>query len=121
MLSFCLAFLFIYLVSFLLVLKNYDKEGKYKGKKKETIPLEASFFLKKYPLDFSHYNFKTFLRIIYLINSFLVSLVFVWVLYFPFKKKFFNYLTGVLLIIPLILLSYGILGKYFKKKGLIKK
>ena len=127
-----------YLFYYIFVIRKYDdkgnrivKEKKIKGKtntklkKKKEIdqakyPSEVELFIYKYKIDLKKVNFRGMLKLLGFVCSLDIAFI-VTVLSFI---KTDNYLIllgiGALLVIPVILISFSLLGRYFKKKGLTK-
>ena len=79
---------------------------------------EVRILVKKYNLNMAKISYYNLLKTISLINALDIALVIFWV---SFIKKFnIQCLVAIVLIIPVILISYAIFGNYLKQKGLIK-
>ena len=101
---------------FFVILKK--KKNKFNSKK---LRVEESFLIGKYKIDFKKFKkkeYRNFLHIMALTNSFIISLTFIIV--GVVKGLFFKLLLSVIILVPLILVMYMIIGKYYQKKGLIK-
>ena len=107
-----IVFLFLYLLYFFTVIRNKKKlEDNYKSG-------QASFINKRYQLDVSKINKKVFAQTIALINSFIIAITF---LITDFIANFIlKFLIGFILLVPLILFSYHMIGIYYKKKEVKK-
>ncbi len=107
-----IVFLFLYLLYFFTVIRNKKKlEDIYKSG-------QASFIIKRYQLDVSKINKKVFAQTIALINSFIIAITF---LITDFIANFIlKFLIGFILLVPLILFSYHMIGIYYKKKEVKK-
>ena len=94
------------------------KVNKFKAKKPR---VEESYLMGKYNIDFKKFKkkeYKKFLHVISLTNSFILSLTLIIVNIV--KSMFLKILLSIVVLIPLILISYMIIGKYYQKKGMIK-
>lgn len=102
-----------------LVLMVFKKKGnKFNSKK---LRVEESFLIGKYNIDFKKFKkkeYKKFLHIISLANSFILALTVILVKIV--KGAFWQILISILFIVPLILIMYMIIGKFYQKKGKIK-
>ena len=107
-LVFIISFLIIYLVHYLLIVRR-DKgiEAFKKGN-------QVLFFKKAYNLDLNKLNYKKFAKSLSLTNAFIVAFT-VTIIEF-IEGNILKLLVGFVILIPLILICYYILGKTYKKK-----
>ncbi|MBQ9011600.1 MAG: hypothetical protein IJ093_03015 [Bacilli bacterium] len=107
-LTFVFCFVVIYFVYYIVVVSR-DKgiEAFKKGK-------QITFFKNVYKLDLKKLNYKKFANSLSLTNSFIMALVITIVE--VFDSLIIKLLVAFILIIPLILICYYILGKLYKKK-----
>lgn len=83
--------------------------------------VEEAYLMSKYNIDFKKFKkkeYRKFLHVISLTNSFILSLTLIIVNII--KSMFLKILLSIVVLIPLILISYMIIGKYYQKKGMIK-
>lgn len=106
---FLLAFLLVYLIYLVLVVFNK------KGRKKLKTGIEAKFLIKIYNVRVDKIDDKKFANTIALVNSLIVSIVFVVIDLF-FKSAILQILLAFPILILLIILFYSILGKCYKRK-----
>lgn len=92
-----------------------------KEKEDIKIPTEVEILIAKYHIDLSKMNYKKLLKIVGLTCSIDIGLIIGILSYIPTDNIYLELLIGGVLVIPIILISYAILGKYFKKKGLVIK
>ena len=107
---------------------NFDKTGKEKKRKKEKtkatkldkkkMPNEVKFFVERYKIDLDKVNYRYFLQLIGLTVAFDLSIV-IAVMDF-ISVLWIKCLVGFILMLIVVLLSFRLLGNYFKKKGLVK-
>ena len=95
-----------------------------KPKKKKEIdeakyPSEVELFIYRYKIDLKKINFRAMLKSIAFICSIDIALVVTILSYIPLGMVW-QLLIGAVLVFTLILISFSLLGKYFKKKGLTK-
>ena len=80
--------------------------------------MEVNYLIKKYNIDINKLDYKNLLMTISLVSSLDISIIVTVALLFD------NYLLQVififLLVIPVIMISYSFIGKYYKKRGAIK-
>lgn len=106
-------FIIVYLVMFLF---NYvfivRKNKKYN---KNKVPIELLYLLKVYKLDIKSINYKRFVLLSDFINSLIVSLVYV-IVFYTLDNLILQIAIGIVLLILLIVICYGILGNYYVRK-----
>lgn len=109
--------LILFVMTFLLVFIVYElflvrKAKKDKRRKK---PVEVNYLLGKYHLNIDKLNYKKLLNIISVVSAFDISLV---VTIVSLLNNFYlQLLVGFVLIMLLIIVSYDIVGRIYKKKG----
>lgn len=128
---FLVVFVFGYLIYYFLFLKRkYNatfkekKKNKEKNKKKKNndifSSMELSYLIVKFKLDPKKINILCCLRLIALINSFIVAITSAAIYYLPWKAIFWKFAVGFVMIFGLIYSLYEILGKCLVKKGWVK-
>lgn len=111
-------FIIIYLIIFLTYRFIFLRKKKNKKKKKEKLPVEINYLVGKYKIDLKKIDYNKLLTLIALISSLDITiLVFIFTV---IDNSIIAIISVIVLVIPIILISYGFLGKYYKKKGLIK-
>ena len=118
--------LIVYFLYYFVSIKRFDKAGHYKNAKEkkisdyEALPSEVKYFITKYKIDTNKINYKPLLKLLGLILGIDIAvLTIICVLIFQ-KNTVLILIVAAILIIPLYLLSISFVGKYFKKKGLVK-
>lgn len=106
--TFIVSFMIIYIVYYLIILRR--KEGLEKFKR----GTQVEYFKKVYQLNIKKINIKEFARDLSLTNAFIMSAVITIIEFFD--SLILKMLAGFIIIIPLMLLSYKILGEKYKKK-----
>ena len=102
------------------VLLRGRKNKKIKEEKDEIkFPTEVEILILKYHIDLSKVNYKKILKIIGMMCSIDIGLIIGIISYIPIDNIYIQILIGGLLMIPVILISYSIVGNYFKKRGLV--
>lgn len=128
MLSLVFTIVFIYMLYYIWIAFNFDKKGeqKVRGKNKKNnekkdqkkMPSEVQFFVIKYNIDLDKVNYRYFLQLMGLVIAFDLSIV-ITIMGF-IKVLWIKLVVAFILMIVIVLLSFHLLGKYFKKKGLTK-
>ena len=104
-----------------ILLRGRDTKKKKKDKdEEEKIPTEVELLLYKYNLDVSKINYKQLLKMVGSVCAFDIALILTIIFSIPVNNIYIELIVGGVLIIPVILISYSILGNYLKKKGMTK-
>ena len=110
---FLMVFLFNY---FIFVRKN-------KKLKKDEMPLELIYLSHIYGIDPKKINFRRFQYAYSLLNSFIITSTYLAVIYL-IKTMIMKVIIGIVLLILLIIVCYGLLGRYYlylEEKEKLKK
>ena len=134
MIWFILITIITYITYYIFIIRKYDEKGnrivkekkvKGKNKKKKEIdqakyPAEVEVFIYKYKIDLKKVNFRGMLKILGFVCSIDIALIVTILSLIKIKNELALLGIGALLVIPVILISFSLLGRYFKKKGLTK-
>ena len=117
--------LIVYLVYYFVSVARYDKEGHLKNKTKgvtdyDGLPSEVKYFIKKYNIDLDKINLRGLLKLTGFILGIDIAIVSIIVVFIFKNNVVLELLVASVFIIPIYLISLKFLGKYFKKKGLVK-
>lgn len=116
-LNILLEFLISYIVVFILYwLLFVRKKTKYN---KNRVPVEYYYLISLYRLDQKKINYKKFVYISALINTFIIVFTYM-IISRLLSKWILQLLIGIVIIILLIIICYGILGRMYQKKGMKK-
>lgn len=112
-----LRYVFEYVIVFLLVFViNYflfiRKKKRYNKKK---VPVELAYLLLVYKIDVKKINYKRFVWIYSLVNTFIVSTVYMIVMYLVLGIVW-QLIVGIILLILLTIICYGIMGRIYERK-----
>lgn len=108
-----IAYVLVFILYFFLFV---FKKTKYN---KTRVPVEFYYLVSLYKLDQKKINYKKFIYDTALINSFII--VFTYMIISKLLHKWiWQLLIGIVIIILLIIICYGLLGKYYQKKGMKK-
>ena len=103
------------------ILLRGRKNKKLKEQKEDIkFPTEVEILMIRYKVDLSKINYKKVLKIVGLMCSIDVGLIIGILSYIPMENVYLLILIGGILMLPVILISYAIVGNYLKKKGLTK-
>lgn len=135
MVWFILTVIVVYLFYYIWIIRKYDKNGKLKvrktkgklfGKKnaeieyeEPKIPAEIQILIVKYRLDMSKINYRGLLKLVGFVCAIDIAFITTMVSFVKSDNPYILLGVGALLVIPTILISFALLGKLFKKKGLV--
>ena len=101
---------------------NFDENGNPKSKKgkevKKKMPAEVKYFVHKYNIDLDKVNYRYFLRAIGFVVAIDISIIATIVELV--NVLWLKILLIFILTLVAIFVSFGLLGNYFRKKGLTK-
>lgn len=108
---FILTFVVVFLAYEIFIVNKAKKNYKNKDKK---FPIEVKYLIKKYGIDIKKINYFQLLQVVAIVSSLDITII---VTIMSLIDKFvFKILFVVVCIIPIILLSYSIVGKKYRKK-----
>lgn len=109
--EFVCVFVFCYLV-YLFGIMLRKKRNKFNPKK---LKVEETYLISKYNIDMKKVNYKRHLNLIAISNSliFAITLEVVTIT----DRLLWQLLFSIAVLVPLIVLTYSIIGKYYIKKG----
>ena len=108
LLIFSITFLTVYLIYLLTVVSKVDKNDNFKNSK------QVSFFKNVYKLNIDKINLNTFAHILSLANSLIIAITVT--IIELFDKLMIKMMVGFVVLLPLILITYYIIGKIYKRK-----
>ena len=130
MVYFIITVIIVYLFYYIWIIRKYDKNGKLKVKTKTKkgevielqepkIPSEIQILIVKYRLDMSKINYRGLLKLVGFICA--IDIAFITTVISLIKSDNMYILLGIgaIITIPTILISFALLGRLFKKKGLV--
>ena len=125
MLGTIITVLIVYIVYYFVSVARYDKDGHLKNKSKgvtdyDGLPSEVKYFVKKYNADLKKINLRGLLKLTGFILGIDITIVTLIVVLIFSSNIILQLLVASICIVPIYLISLKFLGKYFKKKGLVK-
>ena len=108
-LEYIVVFMFIWVMNYFLFIKNklkYDKKN---------VPTELLYLKKIYHVNIRRINYKKFVYQYTLINSFIITTIYI-ILVYLVKGMILKIVLGVILLILMIIICYGLLGRYYLSK-----
>ncbi len=118
----CFIVVFIcYQVFFIIPMKKYiknNKNGKKKKNKEKKELAEIRFLVTKYKLDLDKVNYNKLLLLVSLVSSFDITLIVTIITLFD--SYLVSFLLAAVLVLPIVMISYWLVYKFYEKKGMIK-
>ena len=108
LLLFIISFLFVYLVYLITVISKLDKNDNFKNSK------QVLYFKNVHKIDIEKINLYKFAHVISLANAFMIALTVT--IIELFDKLFIKMMVGFVILVPLMLLVYYIIGKIYKER-----
>ena len=108
-------FIGTFLVVYLFYLFHYVI-GKKKKYNKDKVPQELLYLIRKYKLDMKEINYKKVMNQIGLICAFDIAFTSTFMFMYV-KKIYFSILIGAVMLVPLIIITFDLLGRYYLRKG----
>ena len=112
---FIMSFVAIFIAYELLIVNRAKKHEKKKKDNKE--PIEVKFLVTKYKFNLKKLDYHKLLHVCAFVSSFDMALIVT--LSMLFENGLIQMLVVLLLVVPVILISYHIVYLVYKKKGLI--
>ena len=109
LLEYLLVFVAVFIVNYLLFVRKNKRFNKNKT------PIELLYLIRVYDLDIKKIKYKKFVWIYSLINTFIISTVYILITYL-LDKLIMQIIIGVILLVLFIIICYGLLGRYYIKK-----
>lgn len=85
---------------------------------KNKVPVELRLLINKYRLDMSKINYRGIMNRIGIVSSFDIAFVATFVFRY-IKNEILMFLIGSVMLIPLIIITFSFIGKYYVKKGCV--
>ena len=109
LLEYILVFLGVFVINYILFVRKNKKYNKNK------VPIELLYLVRVYNLDIKKIKYKKFIWIYSLINTFIISTVYIIITYL-LENLLLQIIIGIVLLLLLIIICYGLLGRYYIKK-----
>lgn len=114
LLEYIISYALIFLLYYLIFIRKKTEYNK------NRVPVEYYYLVSLYGLNQKKINYKKFLFLSGFINSFIIVTTYMIVLKL-LKNWLLQLLCGIVIIILLIIICYGMLGRYYRKKQKIEK
>ena len=130
MVYFIITVVLVYLFYYIWIIRKYDKNGKLKVRTKTKkgevielqepkIPPEIQILIVKYRLDMSKINYRGLLKVVGFVCALDIAFITTVLSFIKSDNLYIVLGIGAILTIPTILISFALLGRLFKKKGLV--
>ena len=113
LLEFIIAYVLVFILYWLLFVRKKTKYNK------NRVPVEFYYLVSLYGLDQKKINYKKFIYISALINTFIIVSTYI-IISKLLNNWILQLLIGIVIIVLLIIICYGILGRIYQKKGMKK-
>ena len=97
---------FVYIIYYILFIRKASRDIKPSS--------EAEYLIKCYKLDINKFSYRKFVRVVGIVSSIDVSLTSVIVMFV--NGLVWQILFGLILVLPIIIISFMLLGHYYKNK-----
>lgn len=109
----------VFVLSYIFVLIIYEifivnKAKKYKDDESKKKPVEVRLLVKKYGIDINKINYNQFLQVIALVSS--LDIAIIAAIMSMFDEFSIQLLVGLIIIIPVMIITYGFIGRKYRKK-----
>ena len=130
MIWFIFSVIVVYIFYYIWIIRKYDASGKLKVKTKKKkgqtielveprIPSEIQILIIKYRLDMRKINYRGLLKVVGFVCALDIGFITTIVSLIKSDNPYILLGIGALLTLPTILISFSLLGRLFKKKGLV--
>jgi len=109
LLEYLIVFVLIFIVNYFLYVRKKKKFNK------NQIPVELYYIVNLYKLNIKKIKYRNFLWTYAALNSFIIATIYIIVMYLV-KGFVLQILIGAVLLVLLIIICYGLLGRYYQKK-----
>ena len=103
---FIFGLVFVYIIYYVLFIRNARRDTKHAS--------EVEYLIKCYKLDINKFSYRKFVRVVGLVSSIDVSLTAVIVMFTD--ELVWQILFGLIIVLPVLIISFMLLGKYYKFK-----
>lgn len=110
LLEYAIAYILVFILYFFIFVKKKTKYDKNK------VPVEFYYLVSLYGLDQKKINYKKFIYATAFINTFIMATTYI-IISNLLKHLILQILVGIVLMVLLIIICYGLLGRYYQKRG----
>ena len=118
LLSVVLEYVIVFIILFLLQYLLFGRKNNKKYNKKN-VPAELFYLMTIYKIDVKKVDYPKFVRLYCLVNSFIMATIYIIVMSL-IKNIILKIVLGIVLLFLLTIICYGIVGRYYRRKGMRK-
>ena len=109
LLEYLIVFILVYFIHYFIAFQNK------KNASKKELPLELFYLKKIYKVDLRKINKDKFIYVQSILNSFIITTIYI-ILMYLLDNWILRIIVGIVLLILMIIICYGLLGRYYLKK-----
>ena len=110
LLEYIIAYILVFILYFFIFVRKKTKYDKNK------VPVEYYYLVSLYGLNEKKINYKRFIYNTAFINTFIIVTTYI-IISKLLDKWIWQLLVGVIIIVLLIIICYGVMGRYYQKRG----
>ena len=110
LLEYVIAYILVFVLYFFIFVRKKTKYNK------DKVPVEFYYLISLYKLKQKDINYKNFIYASAFINTFIIVTTYI-IITRLLDKLVWQILVGVVIIVLLIVICYGLLGRYYQKRG----
>lgn len=114
MLEYIISYALVFLLYYLLFVRKKTKYNKNK------VPIEYYYVISLYGLKEKDINYKKFMYMTLFVNTFIIVTTYI-IVFKLLNNWIWMFICGLVIIILLIVICYGIIGRYYQKKQKIER
>lgn len=114
MLEYIISYALVFLLYYLLLIRKKTKYNKNK------VPVEYYYVISLYGLKEKDIDYKKFMYMTLFINTFIIVTTYI-IVFKLLDNWIWMFICGIVIIILLIVICYGIIGRYYQKKQKIER
>lgn len=110
LLEYIIAYILVFILYFFIFVRKKTKYDKNK------VPVEYYYLVSLYGLNEKKINYKRFIYSTAFINTFIIVTTYI-IISKLLDKWIWQLLVGIIIIVLLIIICYGVMGRYYQKRG----
>lgn len=114
MLEYIISYALVFLLYYLLFIRKKTKYNKNK------VPVEYYYVISLYGLKEKDIDYKKFMYMTLFVNTFIIVTTYI-IVFKLLDNWIWMFICGIVIIILLIVICYGIIGRYYQKKQKIER
>lgn len=110
LIEYLVVFLLVFIINYIFFIRKKQKLNK------KRVPLELNYIISIYKVNIKNINYKKFVWIYNLINTFIITTIYIIIVYLV-EHFVLQLIFAMILLLLLTIICYGLLGRYYQKKG----